>query len=451
MSARKIILLLSIIVCASVFDACNHVLEPEPIDLLVNDIVLNEANDIPAVEVGLYNAFRGITSNIVIAGDLTADMLLHNGTFTQYRELGIKKITAANASVAALWGSIYSSVYIANFMLEKIPEIAGVPTSVRQRSMATARFIRGMSYFYAFATFGTVPLAVTTSIEDNRTIPRADNSELLLFIEQDFNAALGELTENPSSPALASEYAVRAALARFYLYTGRYTEAAAMATSVIDSEEYELEDDYNTVVAADFTTEAIFEVGYTIADDPATLNTLFLGRREIIPSNQLMNALFSDESGDRAASAVFDITKLKGNDNGWSVNKYGTALEDNNNIVVFRLAEMYLIRAEARTHLGAVTGANSAQEDINLLRTRANAIQVGDATQSQMFLVIEEERRFEFAFEGHRWYDLVRTGRADQVMLPFNGNWLSTYNRWPIPQREMQNNPALSGNQNPGY
>jgi hypothetical protein len=68
-----------------------------------------------------------------------------------------------------------------------------------------------------------------------------------------------------------------------------------------------------------------------------------------------------------------------------------------------------------------------------------------------MLSLIEEERRYELAFEGHRWYDLVRTGRAHDVMLAFTSAWKDTYNVWPIPQNEMQNNPALVGHQNPGY
>jgi hypothetical protein len=197
-------------------------------------------------------------------------------------------------------------------------------------------------------------------------------------------------------------------------------------------------------------------MGYTLNDDPRTsstigLNNLFVGRREIIPSNQTVLALASAESGDRFTSIKFNANNLKGNDNGWSVAKYGTADENNNNVIVFRLAEMYLIRAEARARLGSVSGANSATTDINILRARAKAPAIGTVTQSQMLTIIENERVYELAYEGHRWYDLVRTGRAATVMPPFNSNWRAAYERWPIPQRELQTNPALVGNQNPGY
>lgn len=436
--------------------SCENVLEPEPIDLLTNDIVLNEPNDVGNVEVGLYSAFRNIVPSTVIAGDFTADMLIHNGTFSQYRELGTKQISSANASVAALWGSIYNTVYIANFILERLPEVEGVPAVQRNQVMGTAHFLRGYAYFVALYTFGGVPQVLTTDIETNRNIPRADESEMLALIESDYLEALSTVPEEPVNAAYVGEFAVRAALARYYLYLGNWAQAEQYATEVIDSGLYELEPDFSSIVEEDFTIEAILEVGYTIADDPGTngnigLNNLFVGRREIIPSNEEVVALASSESGDRFSSISFDVDELSGTDNGWSVAMYGTADADNNNVVVFRLGEMYLIRAEARAQLENVTGLNSAQSDVNTLRTRAGAPTIAAVSKSQMLRIIEEERRFELAFEGHRWYDLVRTGRAQAVMSAYSVNWRSDYEVWPIPQREIQNNPALVGNQNPGY
>lgn len=436
--------------------SCENVLEPEPIDLLTNDIVLNEPKDVGNVEIGLYSAFRNIAPATVIAGDFTADMLLHNGTFSQYRELGTKQISSANASVAALWGSIYNTVYIANFILERLPDVEGVPSNQRNQVMGTAHFLRGYAYFVALYSFGGVPEVTTTDIETNRNIPRASESDILSLIEDDYNEALATVPEQAVNAGYVSKAAVRAGLARYHLYVGNWAQAAEFATEVIDSDEYKLEPDFSAIVEEDFTNEAILEVGYTIADDPGTngnfgLNNLFVGRREIIPSNQVIVALASSESGDRFSSISFNLNDLNGTDNGWSVAKYGTADEDNNNVVVFRLGEMYLIRSEARAQLDNVTGLNSAQSDLNTLRTRANAPVIGAVSKSQMLRIIEEERRFELAFEGHRWYDLVRTGRASEVMSAFSVNWRSDYELWPIPQREIQNNPALAGNQNPGY
>ena len=251
-----------------------------------------------------------------------------------------------------------------------------------------------------------------------------------------------------------------AALAKYYLYKENWLEAEQYATSVISSGKYTLELEYEALVLNDFTDEAIFEMGYLVSDDPGTdsnigLNNIFVGRRELIPANELIAALDSTNSNsishDRYSNIKFNSANLKGNDNGFSVAKYGTADQNNNNVVVFRLGEMYLIRAEARANQSKVSGSNSAQQDINTLRTRAKAALVGSVTQAQMLRLIEEERRYELAFEGHRWYDLVRTGRAKDVMSAFSSNWKDAYELWPIPQREILNNPALAGNQNPGY
>jgi len=431
--------------------SCSDLLTPKPVDLLSDDLVLNEASDVPNVEIGLYSAFRGMTSNIVIAGDLTADNLIHNGTFTQYRELGVKQITPSNATASELWGSIYNAIYVANFILEKLPSIQGVSSAEKTKVLSTAYFLRGYAYFVGLYTFGGIPEVTTTDIQTNRNIPRASTQDILDFILADYNHALNSLTQDPTTPAFASDYAVRSALAKYYLYIQDWAKAEQFATDVIASNKYTLESKFSNVVLKDFTSESIFEMGYTISDDPATLNTLFVSRREIIPSNQEVLALASAESGDRFSSITFNTTNLKGSDNGWSVAKYGTAIEDNNNIVVFRLPELYLIRAEARAQQGNVTGSGSAQEDVNVLRTRANAPLVSPVSQSQMLLLIEDERRYELAFEGHRWYDLVRTGRAHDVMSLFSSAWKDKYNLWPIPQREIQNNQALAGHQNPGY
>jgi hypothetical protein len=317
--------------------------------------------------------------------------------------------------------------------------------------MGTAHFLRGLSYFYGLYTFGGIPEVKTTAIDANRDIPRATREDILALILSDYESALDLLPEEPANPGFVSKDALRAALARYYLFIKKWNLAEDFASQVINSGRYILEPDFKNIVFTDFTDEAIFEIGYNVTDDPGTLNNLFKGRREIIPSNELVVSLASQQSGARFSSIGFNVNNLAGVDNGWTVLKYGSKDEDNNNVVVFRLAEMYLIRAEARANQNNVSGLNSAQSDVNELRKRANAPLISVLSQSQMLLAIEEERRMELAFEGHRWYDLVRTGRVTAVMTAFSPNWKSTFELWPIPQREIQNNPSLEGQQNPGY
>lgn len=461
---------ISLVMAAGLWlSSCREVLEPRPIDILADQFVLNQASDVATVRLGAYAAFRGTAAPKVIVGDFTADYIQHNGTFTDYQELGNKQITSANGVAGALWGSVFNTVYVCNFLIEKLPTVPGVREAERKTVTAEARFLRGMANFIGATTFGGIPNVTSTDIDVNKTVSKASKETIMESVLADFQAALTDLPEGsptegrPIFAGYATKSAVRAAMARFYLYQKNWVQAEASASAVISTNFYELVN-YSDVVSEDFNNESIFEVGYTASDDPGTsafgLNNLLVGRREVIPSNQFITQIISRESGEREATVDFDFNEQGGGDNGWSVRKYGTPDEDNNNIVIFRLGEMYLIRAEARAQQGRITGATGALSDLNVLRTRAgkNTAAAADkpplvtsASQAEALLLIERERLYELAFEGHRWYDLVRTGRAQVVMSAFSPNWTSKYELWPIPQTEIQRNPSLVGQQNPGY
>ena len=168
---KKITLLLLLLLLAA--PACRQVLEPEPVDLLVDELALNEPSDVGNVQTGLYSAFRGMAAPLVVAGDFTADLVLHRGTFTLYRELVTKQIRPSNGAVSELWERIYNVAYAANFILERLPTVSGVPAQQRREVTATARFLRGYAYFIGAYTYGGIPLATTTSVATNRNIARS--------------------------------------------------------------------------------------------------------------------------------------------------------------------------------------------------------------------------------------------------------------------------------------
>ncbi|GAB3272081.1 RagB/SusD family nutrient uptake outer membrane protein [Larkinella harenae] len=442
--------------------SCTTVLEPKPVDLLVDNLVLNEPSDVEPVRIGAYSALRGMAATNMIAGDFTADYIRNNGTFTDYRELGTKQITASNGAVASLWSNMYRTIYVANFVLERLPTISGVSEAVRRQVTAEMRFLRGYANFIGANTFGDIPKVTTTDQGTNRNIPKTAKAEILASVLEDWQAAEADLatieagsTAQVINGTYANKISARAMLARYHLYQKNWAQAEQFATQVINANVYTLEPNFTDVVNKDFTKESILEVGYGLSDDPGTssfgLTNLYLGRREVIPSDQVILLLVSPESGTRQTTVAFNPQNQSGNDNGWTVQKYGTADNDNNNIVLMRLAEMYLIRAEARAQQNKLSGANGATADLNVLRARAKAPNVTVTSQADILTAIERERVYELAFEGHRWYDLVRTGRAQAVMSAFSPNWNSRYERWPIPQGEIQRNPALRDAQNPGY
>src|SRR5690606_540027 len=240
----------------------------------------------------------------------------------------------------------------------------------------------------------------------------------------------------------ASKYDAQALLAKVYLYKEDYALAKAAATDVIDNGNYELLDNFADVFAADETEESIFEIFFSqlernrIAEYnfPHSLN----GRREVEPSANLLSAY---ETGDERLAASI---ATEGAD-AYAI-KYADLSLGAENVIVLRLADMYLIRAEAEAELlGNVT---LIQNDINEIRERANLNLTFETSHSQLLRIIEKERRIEFAFEGHRWFDLVRTSRAIDV-LPNVTNVNQTL--FPIPTNELQTNNHPGMTQNPGY
>lgn len=432
--------------------SCNELLNPKPVDLITDDQVLTDANSARVVLTSAYRGLANLGAPTIIAGDMTADNLIHNGTFTQYREISNKDISASNGSASALWGVIYNISYIASFLYEGLPAI-NISDADYDEITAAASFLRAYAYFIGAYTFGGIPIVTTTDVAVNRVIPRASLQETIDFIEDDLLYALDKLPATAFNAGEVTNGAVKALLARFYLYTGNWVLAEQYATEVISGNGtavYTLAPTFADAVE-DFSIESILEIVYSANDNPGTstnfsINNLFVGRREIIPSTEMVLALQSD-GGNRNVVLEFDGTNARGADNGWTVVRYGPF----DNIQVFRLAEMHLIRAEARAQQDKITGENGAVADVNILRQRAGVPLIQGTSRNQMLLAIENERRMELCFEGHRWYDLKRTGRAQTVMNEFTSNWSQTDELWPIPLREITNNPSLQNAQNPGY
>jgi hypothetical protein len=189
-------------------------------------------------------------------------------------------------------------------------------------------------------------------------------------------------------------------------------------------------------------SESIFELDYNSTDGNNLASSYFPtdlgGGYRIGPTNGIINILNDpNQGGDRNVL----IATFNGNIYGNRYRQAGTGKNDDNYAII-RLAEMYLIRAEARAHLNNLQGG---LDDLNVIRTRANTTVGVAANVNDLLLLIENENRMEFAFEPHRWFDLIRTNRAATVL------GLTDQNKYlfPLPTSEIVANPNLS--QNPGY
>lgn len=384
------------------------------------------------------------------------------------------KLVAGGNFTTGLWTTAYRNIYNANAIIEgiKASTSSTLHDEVRVKLTAEAKFLRAYTYFYLINLFGDVPLALSPDFNKTAKMKRTPKAEVYTQIVQDLQDAKSNLAVDFSGSKLGArirpnKWAATAMLARVYLYLGDYANAAAAATEVINqSGLFELNADLNTVFLMN-NKEAIWQLqhsnlvsphgsatpeGYALKAYPSAITGEYIGSRL---ADELLQK-FEDQD-KRKASWLMPITKNgetsyylykykvgKGNSSvGGIITEYYTML---------RLAEQYLIRAEALT-LGTQQ-LDLAIADLNVIRHRAGISDLpAGLSKEAVVLAIEKERRTELFSEwGHRWLDLKRTERAHDVLsvIPVKQPWAGDYQLlYPLPTTEIQANNNLI--QNPGY
>jgi hypothetical protein len=257
----------------------------------------------------------------------------------------------------------------------------------------------------------------------------------------------------------ATQVAATALLARVYLYTSDWADAETASSNVIANASYSLVGNLNNVFIKN-STEAILQFAtdsahYPALAEPAAIIPLqpTTGRPSYFITSQLLNAF---ELNDLRKTDWTNATKytVSGTTTTYYYPyKYKIGVGTLNNAPEFymaiRLAEMYLIRAEARGQLN--NNLSGAINDLNTIRQRAMLLPLSNAlTQSQVLAAVVQERRVELFSEwGHRWLDLKRTNQASSVLGPLKSGWTNNAQLYPIPVTEIRANPNLI--QNPGY
>ncbi|SFW20821.1 SusD family protein [Sinomicrobium oceani] len=358
---------------------------------------------------------------------------------------------------ANLWSDPYAVIYRTNSILEGIiNEEARVSEDVKQQLEGEAKFVRAFSYFYLVNLFGDVPLYTSTDFWTNAQAERSPAGQVYQQIITDLEDAksllLEDYTISGGERSRPNKYAAIALLSRVYLYLGNWNLAETLASEVIQSEAlYRLEADLNQVFLAN-SSEAIWQLvpvepGYNTNEGRYfILNSSPINSTSKLELNDALLASFEEED-QRRKHWVGSFSE--GTNTWFFPYKYkiaigGTLTEYS---MVLRLAEQYLIRAEARAMLNILTGVNSAVSDINTIRHRAGLGDTPAESQAELLNAILQERRIEFFAEwGHRWLDLKRTGTIDEVLGIVKTNWEPTDALYPIPEQEVLNNPNIVPN-----
>ncbi len=422
--------------------------------------------DGPSVRAGINGVYSALQSGnyyglrYQVMAELYADNLSHVGTFPSFAQIANKNILPDNAEVVNMYNSIYSGINNANIIIAAIPNITD-PTLNKDVALAELRTARALMYFDLIRYWGGsndgynkangvgVSLKLTPTATEADAAPVARSTEAAIFTQilADLDFALG-VTAFPDKVSAANSYRIgkdfaNALKARVQLYREQYDNAETLTSAIISSGRYSLlpTASYGNIWSAKNTIESIFELEFNSADQNSIAFFYY-------PSNRGgRNEISSSAALNTAHESTADVRKAINFTTAAPTNKTAKAFRvstGDDNVILFRLAEAYLIRAEARARK-SVPDLIGALADLNLIRTRAGLPALVLVSQTDILEAILRERRVELAHEGHRWFDLRRFGRVATLGIsqPFRA-------LWPIPQREVLTSGSII-TQNVGY
>lgn len=439
--------------------SCSDFVEVDaPKNILISETVFK---DPATVESALANIYYRMREESMVSGNLGmtttlgiySDELEYYGFDSDLLEVYHHNLVPSNTTAMAWWSQAYNLIYSANDIIKGVDTSDALTADEKSSFKGQALFVRAYFHSLLANVYGDIPYITTTDYRQNNTASRLVLPEVYTQIIADLKTAVTLLENTPSKGSdrvYLDKDVANALLARMYLYTGQWELAADTATQLIAA--YALEPDVNKVFLKG-SSEAIWQLkpGTTIRNTHEA-NQLVI---RVIPGQlyALSSALLQAfEPGDqRFSSWVGNISDTDHTVTLHFAQKYKALFTETESVeypIIFRLAEQYLIRAEARAHLGNVMGA---QQDINTLRHRAGLPNTLAATQNELLEAVLRERQIElFTEQGQRWFDLKRLNKADAIMKSMKPNWKPTDVRFPIPETELEHNPNLAP-QNQGY
>lgn len=467
----------SFLILSSLMISCDDELEISPEDSLTADGVFSSEFAVKGAVTGLYSQalnINALNGNRYAYTGIQADELTFVGSFTTLVDVFTYSTQATNGSTQEFWDEGYEIINNANFIIKTVPdlEILNFTDEEKALAIAQAKFMRAVMYFEMLRVYAqpfqfdggnslglpisTEPFTDSTS-PDEFNIPRSSVNEVQQFIISDLEDAIDILPVSADNTK-ASKGSAMALLARLKLYREEWNDAANLANEVIQSGSYSFASDYgffgtlsneNVFVLANNATDGAVGVGLHALATPRPS-----GRGDMFYSDYILEAFNSgivSPSNTEGSDLRLVQTTIEGSDTNGDARIFLNKINSSGNIPlpVIRITEMYFIRAEANLRGGLNIG-DTPLNDINRIRRRAGLVDLTVLSLDDILL----ERYKEFAVEGHRRMDLLRNRRS---LRPSGNSQFSdsqfgeNKTIFPIPAREINVNPALREQQNPGY
>ncbi|MDR2120483.1 MAG: RagB/SusD family nutrient uptake outer membrane protein [Tannerella sp.] len=441
------------------FSSCEDKLLDFPPQTQIEDgdIIISQSSAEKAL-VGVYASIRGISGTAILTYETAADNVILNSL----RTVVVPTLKAdggvtggADRTGGGGYGSYYALINRANHVITAVNDLNSslFSSGSKDKILAEAYVLRAFAYFDLARTYANVPIVLTPSTATNQLgIKKSLKADVLKQVENDLDIAESKWNGNDwnVNKGRVSLWAIYAFKARLYLYQERWDDAEAYASKLILNPELKL----TNLEAGDnwyetrFSSEGIFEVACSSTEgNPVRSNFTIAaegGLGDYIANPDLADALNDPNIGGKRSLYLKHEPSIAA----WLIRIYNKS-DRSSSVFLFRLAEQYLIRAEARLKKANpdIAGAIS---DINEIKKRADVPLLdtpGTLSRDELLLILEDENRYEFAFEGHRYPDIIRTGRAGVVFGALNPVYEDPrYWVVPIPTSDLKDDPDLEQN-----
>lgn len=495
---KKTIIFLFAILTISGLVSCTSFLDENPSDRLVEGNFYNSEKDAQAAVDATYEQLNSLYNRLMyMLGELPTDNMKNGlgmpNPFLQ--DLEFMRHNSQNTFVRDMWRNSYSGILRANTAVVKIAGVEKITENKKNRFIAEAKFLRGLYYFNLVRFFGDVPLILDLKTVDDAMIGRTPKAEVYNQIIEDLIFAethlplRSEYTDNDEGRA--NRGAAKILLGKVYLTLGEFQKSKEKLAEVVENEStygFALHNNYgaNWKSETEAGIEAVFYIEYKQPpfkhngemalsgpkySVPEPIGVAAMNEADI-PTRELYDQ-FDDNDTRKAANfrtefKHFTTGKTIVSSIPVSVKYFVDGLESGDlcdvNVHIIRYADALLMYAEALNEVGESSNALTV---LNRVRQRAYQNDSGNlkTMSKDIFrMAVLNERRLEFPHEGHRWFDLVRTGTliermkehsvyeakvAEANKVDIAKNLKEFMLLMPIPQTELDLNPNLE--QNPGW
>ena len=480
---------INILILASVFmmQACSKsFIEKNPVSSVTTDALYKTDKDFQDAVIGAYQGLRNQYANMWQFGDLRGDdAWIQVSNQPSSTGVDVFSLNSSDALLSTTWANYYIVINRANNILTKIADTDTAVIKNKDRYIGEAKFLRAVAYFDLVRIFGDVQMITNLpTIEETLKVPRTAAatvySEVIIKDLLDAGVKL-PVAYTGTEVGRATRGAAKAMLGKVYLTTHDFPKAEAVLQELTASPyTYALLANFNDLYdysKNEHHSEYIFDIEYEeglgglgsvftnnfMPNVTALLNYYGIKggfNESLSPTMLFVNAW---QTGDKRKDVTVQccgtwknpttgvVTTFNSSTSQSYTMKYITSVNTNGdskaNWKVIRFADVLLMLAEALNENGKTT---DALLQLNKVRTRAGLAALQGSTQLQLRTAVAQERRFELAYEGHRWFDLVRTGKALETMAPIGMKDYMTVFPVPLSQVQVMNNPSIFP-QNPGY